>query len=175
MKYLVLIICFALLFACDEENPNSASKETKYTIEELENDPDWVEITEIDTVGVACEFNESKMKNKSFIARSNKDIKQLEDDENIRVVISNAETCSNEFKPEIDFENKVLIASEFGFGINNYERRLFKNSKLKEIKYMVLEHINKNETVITIPIYFNEAITINFDSSYSVNCHHLKI
>lgn len=56
MKKLLLALAVFALISCKEkaptENKNIIQKE--YTLEELENDTNWVEITDIDTIDGAC-------------------------------------------------------------------------------------------------------------------------
>lgn len=58
MRNLILILSATfLLIGCKEEAPTDKLDDqiqTEYTLEELENDPDWVEVTDIDTIDNLC-------------------------------------------------------------------------------------------------------------------------
>lgn len=56
MKNIILIIALIAFVGCKEETPTEqkVNLDKKYTLEELENDPDWVEITDIDTLKLPC-------------------------------------------------------------------------------------------------------------------------
>ena len=56
MKKIILLIAIMAFVGCKEETPTETKITIKkeYTLEELENDTNWVEVTDIDTLDAPC-------------------------------------------------------------------------------------------------------------------------
>lgn len=170
MKYLVIIITIIAIIACEKDSPdvtNSITTENKYTIEELENDTNWVEVTEIDTVGVVCGYNNGSAPDKSFVIRSTEDLSNLEE------LILVKKDCEKNQNLNIDFLSNVVIVSAFSQEPSDYERRIFKNKILKEIRYIFSVRRDFNAQINQRLDYWTEVVSLKTD--FNIICDTLKI
>ena len=152
MKNIILIIALIAIVGCKEETPTEqkVNLDKKYTLEELENDPDWIEITDIDTLENICVKIEYRLGGK--LLKSSQEYTELYNKTKVNV------NCpSNSDSLNVNFNEKDVILSAFSNTPSEWTRKIFKNELLSEIRY-VLEIIRlNNDKKLTI---WNESISI---------------
>lgn len=158
MKNIILIIALIAFIGCDEEAPTEqkVNLDKKYTIEELESDPDWVEITDIDTLEIPCIWFDLYERGK--LIKQENEYKQLYDES--KVLIENSGLpCNNDTDSiDVDFSNRDLILFEVTTGGDPlFKRKIFKNSISNQYRYL-LEITFRS--VSKVGFSFTEAISI---------------
>ena len=172
MKNIILIITIIAFVGCKEETPTEqkVNPDKKYTLDELENDPDWVEVTDIDTLELPCiwydlfesgklikqESEYIDMYNESKDYKDHSELYYCKDDTNYI---------------NVDFSNRDLILFEVTTGGSPlFKRKIFKNSKLNQYRYLLeitIRSVSKVgfsfTEVITIPNIFNNT-DMRFDT-----------
>lgn len=149
MKKIIYIIAIIAFVGCKENAPteNKINLDKEYTLEELENDPDWVEITDIDTIDGAC-IDLSFFEN-GLVIRNKKYFDSIKA-ESIKKYgeFGGDDFCVNNFDDyNIDTNSKSLIF--FVTGTNKgpkTTRKVFENSSQDFlIYYNELEIVSGNE------------------------------
>jgi hypothetical protein len=158
-KTMILLIISSLMFiiSCKQEQPTQLSP--KYDKNNIQNDTNWVEIFDIDTVKV-CIRNEVYYAGK--IAASEFQYKEYFDGnlKYIKAVDSIKYPCFfNYIRPNIDFGKRdiLLYFLHTGGGFPIYKRHLYKNSQAK--LYLYLLEVNKIKTTEENS-FFDETIAI---------------
>jgi hypothetical protein len=164
MKHILILITLVVFLSCQEETPTDNSDDqiqTEYKLEELESDPDWVEVTDIDTTNRAC-INYEYYKS-GVLCRDSNELKNLFSKTGEVDSISRL-YCSNLNELEIDFNTDSFIMYGINYHNDKMKRKLFKNDKLK--KYIYLAVITRNEGNLDLN-YFRDYIKIpKVKSSY---------
>lgn len=140
MKNLVLIGIILTLFSCKNEAPteNKLTTQKKYTIDELESDTNWVEITDIDTLDLPCIWLDLFKMGK--IIRNEDEYKTMYNESKAKMDHSELPYCKKDTNYiDVDFSSRSLILFEIrsGGGGPFFKRRIFKNSSLKEYRYIL--------------------------------------
>lgn len=159
MKKIIYIIAIIAFVGCKENAPteNKINLDKKYTIDELENDPDWVEITDIDTLELPCiwfdlfergklikqESEYIDLYNESKAFKDHSELYYCKDDTNYI---------------NVDFSNRDLILFEVSTGGSPlFRRKIFKNSILNQYRYLLEITIR---SVSKVGFSFTEVISI---------------
>ena len=169
--FLLLASIMMLTAACNEEQPTKfAAVYDKHTIQE---DTNWVEITDIDTVET-CIIG--KLYINGLLINSEEQYKNLfietlKDPDYLWAVRNHPELtkCREEYQiPDIDFNKRDLIMylSPLGGGQPIFTRRIFENNLSKEIVYLVETRLT---TYTKENSHFAETITIpKLKSQYTI-------
>ncbi len=161
MKKIILVLTLLTFLGCDENTPTKnevkENLDKKYTLEELESDPNWVEITDIDTLEIPCIWYDLYKMGK--VIRTDAEYKNLYDES--KALMEHSEwACKNDTNYiDVDFSNRDLILFEFGpiGGSPLFKRRIFKNSKLNQCIY-----------VLEITIRGGSKVGFNFTEAFSI-------
>lgn len=158
-----LLISFMILtVSCKQEQPTNLSLNyDKYLVQ---NDSDWVEVTDIDTVKVCIS---DKLYKNGIALTTEADYKSLffetlKDDDYLWHIRNypNKTSCTEEYQtPQIDFEKQTLVLyrAPHGGGNPQFIRKIYRNSITNELLYL-LETIINTQTMENS--YFVESITI---------------
>lgn len=141
MKKILLILALIAFWGCDENTPTKnevkENLDKKYTLEELESDPNWVEITDIDTLDIPCIWYDLYEMGK--LIRTDAEFKNLYNES--KALTKHSELpCQNDTNYiEVDFSNRDLILFEVrtNGGAPLFKRKIFKNSKLNQCRYLL--------------------------------------
>lgn len=140
MKNIILILALLAFWGCDENAPTVHKYQEfidkDYTIEELESDPNWVEITDIDTIKIPCVSWELYEMGKLF--RNKESIKKLVLLYDTTSIFYKNDLCEKNIDLyNIDYNNSDVILFNCGIGGGGpiTIRRIFKNDKYKVIYY----------------------------------------
>lgn len=161
MKYIILILALLAFWGCDENAPTKndvkENLDKKYTLEELESDPNWVEITDIDTLEIPCIWYDLYERGK--VIRTDAEYKDLYSES--KALMEHSEfACKNDTNYiDVDFIKRDLILYEVSTngGSPLFKRKIFKNSKLNQFRYVLeitITDVTKEEAL------FAEAISI---------------
>lgn len=143
MKNLLIILMLSIiLFACKDEVEPGPMSETEYTLEELENDPNWVEITDYELFEIPC-LNVYELEGKYYF-------KNDDNYQDLKNHFYDNSSCTFNSLQEVDFDEEEVI----GFGNigavfyhgNNIEKgdsleiRLFYNYNFNKVvlKYKII-------------------------------------
>ena len=172
MKMLFLFLSSSILMlilSCSEEQPTKFS-EYVFDKRNIENDTNWVEVTDIDTVenicydqfdvigGILCR-NESEYRNYYDIAQER--IYQLKSklSQQKRDSLGNCYKFNDYISPDVDFSTQILILYSMTSGFANWERKLFYNIKNDEFFYLLkIDTSPSNGEYILV--FYNDAIKI---------------
>ena len=140
MKKIILIIALITFIGCYEEAPTEPKIDLKkeYTLEELENDPDWVEITDIDTLELPCIWLDLFELGKIY--KSEAEYELLYNESKDLMDHSEMHYCKDDTNYiDVDFESRSLILFEVrsNGGGPFFKRKIFKNSKFKQYRYLI--------------------------------------
>ena len=158
MKNIILLIAIIAFVGCDEETPTEqkVNLDKKYTIEELESDPDWVEVTDIDTLEIPCIWYDLYERGKLIKLES--EYKDLYEESKILIENSGLPCNNNTDIIDVDFSNRDLILFEVTTGGDPlFKRKIFKNSISNQYRYL-LEITFRS--VSKVGFSFAEAISI---------------
>lgn len=139
MKNIILIITIIAFVGCKEETPTEqkVNIDKKYTLDELENDPDWVEVTDIDTLDAPCIHPEIYKEGK--ILFNENDFNSLYT-ESVRTYGElDEEICNNVFSKYLIDTTKNCVIFYFN-KTNKYPlitRRVFKSVDSNKLIYFV--------------------------------------
>ncbi len=176
MKYLIFILAIAvmLLVSCEKEQPTNFS--ATYDKYQIQNDSDWVEITDIDTLnsclGPAYWIREN---NKYIIIKNENEYKTIFDDAVATLgkdfIIAK---CDTVYKPTgVDFSKRFIISYKIATGDVKFTRKIFKNKISKDYFYLVsITNFSSNEILrgwgesISLPI-INSDINVVFDTLHT--------
>ena len=159
MKNLIFIIAIIVFVGCKEETPteNNLNLNKEYTLEELENDTNWVEVIDIDTVEGPCIH--IMLFYQGGIIRNETDFDSLKT-ESIQKYgeLNGLDLCVNDFKDyNIDTNKNMLLL--YYTKTNKYPkttRKVFKHKVQNSlIYYNKLERTDGNEGV---NIYYDRII-----------------
>ena len=142
MKKILLIITAGLLFfACKEDNLTDNSDgtiQTEYTIEELENDPNWVEFTDFRVVDSPCInptfYEYGKLVNTKEL------FDELDSEPAGRSIpILNRDCADSNFEYKFNFKDSTLLLfySTIGGGGPKTVRKVFYNNKKNKYVYIL--------------------------------------
>ncbi|MFA7327867.1 MAG: hypothetical protein WC121_14465 [Candidatus Kapaibacterium sp.] len=161
MKNIVIAFVLIAFVGCNEESPteNKLTNQQKYTIEELESNSDWVEVTDIDTLELPCIWLD--VFEMGEISRTDDEYKALYKESKLLDMGYEMPYCDKDTDfIDLDFSTRSLILFEVrsNGGSPLLERRIFKNSKLNQYRY-ILEITKRSGTeensgfteVISIP------------------------
>lgn len=161
MKYFIIFATLIILIACQEESPdltNSITTENKYTIEELENDTDWVEITDTLQYSDHFCFEETEIVNSYYFDN----LDSLENS----IVYDSCEVFKN--LSSMDNNNYDFIGVSLMGVIEYFELRAFYNSGIMDYQIFITYKLTGefiymiNTRVVRIPE--NEGVeSINFN------------
>lgn len=151
MKKIIFIIAIVAFVGCKEEAPTEPkiNLDKEYTLEELENDTNWVEVTDIDTVLRPC-VNINLMK-QGVVIRNEKNFNTIIEESFSKYgETENNEYCYNDFEMyNIDTNTKsiILFTSLTNMG-PKITRKIFKhNIQDFLVYYNKLEATHGNEGV----------------------------
>ena len=140
MKNILLILALLAFVGCDENAPTKnevkESPDKKYTLEELESDPNWVEITDIDTIKSPCIDWELYEMGKLF--RDKESIKKLVLLYDTTSIFYKNDLCEKNidlYNINYNIKDVILFNCGIGGGGPITIRRIFKNDKYKVIYY----------------------------------------
>lgn len=135
MKTLLIIFAILAFAGCGDEAPTETKidLDKEYTLEELENDPDWVEVTDIDTIKQPCVWN--------YVMEYGKLIENIGE---LRTIYKKSDSISTNYSEfcfdadslGIDFDDKSLILYWIDKHPDEIERKIFINDKLKQYIYV---------------------------------------
>lgn len=170
MKHILILITLVVFLGCDEDAPTDKSDDqiqTEYTLEELENDPDWQLVTDIQEIGNPClksEFVEG-----GVLLRTRNELDQLFTESGEIDSISR-KYCHIADELEVDFENSSIIFHYLDWVERHSKRYIFKNDKLKKYIYLNILYYNLSSRTeplvaefVTIP-KVSDDYTFNFDT-----------
>ncbi len=137
MKNIILIIALIAFIGCDEETPTETkiTRQKEYTLEELENDPDWVEVTDLDTLPrFPCIWSDI-----IEFGRIVNDLEEFKDvfKESNELGREYTEYCFDADSFDIEFRDRTLILYYIDWMDKNVKRRIYKNNNLKTYVYIV--------------------------------------
>jgi hypothetical protein len=172
MKKAVLFLTTSvlmLMISCGDEQPTKVS-EYVFDKRNIENDTNWVEITDIDTVentcydqfdvigGVLC-MNESEYRNYYDLAQER--IYQLKSklSQQKRDSLGNCYKFNNYTSPDVDFNTHDLILYSMTSGFANWERKLFFNDHDNEYFYLLTIDTSPSNGEYIL-VFYNDAIKI---------------
>lgn len=140
MRNLILILALLAFLGCDENAPTKnevkESPDKKYTLEELESDPNWVEITDIDTIKSPCIDWELYEMGRVFRDRESiKKLVLLYDTTSIFYKNSLCEKNIDLYNMDYDKKDVILFNCGIGGGGPITNRRIFKSEIYKAIYY----------------------------------------
>lgn len=173
MKIIILVLAILAFIGCKEEAPteNKLITQQKYTIEELENDTNWVEITDIDTLELPCIWLDLFKRGK--LIRQESEYNDMYDESKALMDHSELPYCKDDTNYiNVDFLTRSLVLFEVrsNGGSPTFNRRIFKNSSLKEYRYILELTIRSGSKensgfteVISIP-KVNEDYEFKFDT-----------
>ncbi len=140
MKNLILILALIAFLGCDENvstvNIYQEYIDKEYTIEELESDPNWVEITDIDTIKSPCIDWELYEMGRVF--RDRESLEKLVLLYDTTSVFYKNDLCEKNIDLyNIDYNKSDVILFNCGIGGGQpiTIRRIFRNDKYKVIYY----------------------------------------
>ena len=159
MQNIILILAIIAFVGCKEETPTEqkVNIDKKYTLEELENDPDWVEVTDIDTLEIPCIW--INLYERGKLIKLESEYKDLYSESKALMDHSEMTYCKDDTNYiDVDFSNKDLILFEVTTGGDPlFKRKIFKNSISNQYRYL-LEITFRS--VSKVGFSFTEAITI---------------
>jgi hypothetical protein len=182
MKKAVLFLAVSvlmLMISCGDEQPTKVSN-YEFDKRNIENDTNWVEITDIDTVEVCISAKLYTNDTNGLIVNSeveyrNLFLETLKDEDYLWAVRNHPEltNCTEEYQiPAIDFDKRdlILYRTALGGGQPIWKRKIYINKRFKVILYLLettlttytLENSHYSER-ITIP-KFKSQYTIKFDT-----------
>ncbi|MEZ4723609.1 MAG: hypothetical protein R2863_03030 [Candidatus Kapaibacterium sp.] len=149
MKKIILLIAIMAFVGCKEETPTEqkVNIDKKYTLDELENDPDWVEVTDIDTVSKNPCIN-LNLATDGILIRNEKDYDSLETESISKYGEYSDDSCIfnfNDFNIDTTSKSIILFATRTNVG-PKVTRKIFKH-KIQNILiyYNEIERVSGNE------------------------------
>ncbi len=142
MNKILLLLALLAFIGCSDDNAPTKNEvkenlDKKYTLEELESDPNWVEMTDIDTLEIPCIWYDLYERGK--LIKQENEFKQLYEES--KVLIENSGLpCNNDTNYiDVDFSKRDLILFEVrtNGGSPWFIRKIFKNSKLNQCRYVL--------------------------------------
>lgn len=181
MKKTVLFLAVSLLMliiSCSEEQP---TKVLEYVFDKrnIENDTNWVEFTDIDTLDDIC-FDWYDTYG-GVIINSEEEYKEVfsrafpSDNTNYRPFHCHFWTLDDYIKPDIDFETRSMIIYSWGDALVEYVRKIYYNKKNDEYFYLLTVDLLGDGIPLSLHL---EAISlpkipnlekIKFDTIYNSN------
>jgi len=160
-KLSILSLALFMLFAvgCKNEQPTLYSLPDKYTIQ---NDTNWVEVIDIDTVEVCfgpSYWNSKGMINHQIILNSENEYKAIFDD---AVATTGREfhltKCDTIYKPTgINFSERIMLLYRLSGGDYEFSRKIYYNKNLNEYLHLTtVKFLSYNE----IMRVFNDNISL---------------
>lgn len=173
---IILLAAFFMLFtSCNEKQ---VTEFTQSDLEQIQQDTNWVEITDIDTVE-ACMANDFYNNGKGLLIKSEEDYKKyfdksLENEQYMDMVRnwSQYTNCTEEFQPlNANLENRDLILYSISSGgMPIFTRRIFLNKNESEYIYIVeiqittyTKELRSFSDEITVP-NLNEGYSFRFET-----------
>lgn len=161
MKNIILILALLAFVGCGEDPPTKnevkENLDKEYTIEELESDPNWVEVTDIDTLEIPCIWYDLYERGK--VIRTDAEFKNLYNESKALMEHSEIQCKNDTNYIDVDFIKRDLILYEVSTngGSPLFKRKIFKNSKLNQCRFVLeitITDVTKEEAL------FAEAISI---------------
>jgi hypothetical protein len=142
MKNLILLLALLAFVGCDENTPTKnevkENLDKEYTLEELESDPNWVEITDIDTIMGTCIH--PSLYYEGIIIRNEFELDSFISESIIKFGSLDFEDCNDDLE-DLDIDTNTSNLILFSAGVNSGAR----------IKRKIFRHIEQDYTV-----YYNE-------------------
>jgi len=170
MKSILLLVTLFVFLGCDKDAPTDKSDDqiqTEYTLEELESDPDWQLITDIQEIGNPCLKRE--LVEGGVLLRTRKELDQLFTESGEIDSISR-KYCHIAEELEVDYDERSIIFHYLDWVERHSERYIFKNDKLKKYVYFNILYYNLSSRTeplvgefITIPKVYGD-YTFTFDT-----------
>lgn len=163
-----IVSILMLMISCSDDQPTKVSNYV-FDKRNIENDTNWIEIFDIDTVfdicfhwedvenGVICNSEDDYKHFYNISQERIKDLKQRLSQET-RDKLGPCYKYNDYFSPNIDFEQRDLIIYSTHAGMSEFERKLYYNQVENEYFYLVT--INYIVDELTIMKIFPEAITL---------------
>ena len=158
MKHILILITLVVFLSCQEETPTDNSDDqiqTEYTLEELESDPDWVEVTDIDTTKkIKCIWREV-----TEFGRAIRDLNELKSlyNESYEKYGDYPNPCYDADSLEIDFNKRTLFLYWESTHPIAISRKIFKNEKSKMVVYLICDNLLVGDLV---NVTYGESVTI---------------
>ena len=169
----IITLALLMLFAvsCKQEQATIYSPINKYAIQD---DTNWVEVTDIDTVNICLGsfyWNYKSMVSHSIIIKNENEYKAIFDDALATTRKDFLPYCDTVYKPTgVDFNNRFMIMYSISGGDSRFTRRIFYSKNLNEYLYLTtIEFRSGNEILrgfsenISLP-KINEDTKIIFDT-----------
>ncbi len=171
---IILAMAVLLLVSCEKEQPTNLS--ATYDKYQIQNDSDWVEVTDIDTLN-PC-FGPAhwiRHNNKYIIIKNENDYKTIFDEDVATFgkdfIIAK---CDTVYKPTgVDFSTRFMISYKIATGDDEYTRKIFRNKFSNEYLYLVsITYLSSNKILrgwgesISLPI-INSDIKVLFDTLHT--------
>ena len=166
MKTIIIIAILSIIaLACQKED--MPVEQIQYTLEQLENDTNWVEIIDIDTLKQPVCIEKDRY-NHSIVIETAEEFNNLyknSEDWRKENSIYFTQECSDEINVDFKKRTLILVASSNG-GFPVFKRKIFINYTEKKIIYY-LE--NKSTSTTEDLKVFHENITIpKFNNSFDI-------
>lgn len=130
MKYLIISILITfLILSCKDESPAEIQIETQYTLEELENDTNWVEVTDYELLDIPC-LKVHELEEKYYFQND-------EDYQKLNNYFYENSSCTFNTLPEINFNEDEVI------GVSYIDSPLYTNDE-----FLMKVFFNSNENVL---------------------------
>jgi hypothetical protein len=172
---LILSMLTIFLFACKDEGAAGPMGETEYTLEELENDTNWIEVTDYELLEIPC-LKVHELEEKYYF-------KNDEDYQELSNYFYDNSSCTFSSLPEVDFDKEEVIGfSNIGavfYQGNNIEKgdslgiRLFYNYKYNKVvlKYKIIlgDFGRHSATVVNffwLKSFKNDSLQMNDDGLF---------
>lgn len=173
MKSILLLIAIFTLISCKDDSPTDKSDDqiqTEYTLEELENDSDWVEVTDIDTLEVPCLYH--KIMNNGRVCKTQNEFESIFE-ENGEVDSIRKTYCNDATNFDIDFNKNTVILFSNSYLDIHCTRKIFKNQKLKQIVYFV--KMLDNQRDLTAPLFKDHIVIPKIENDYTLYFDSLRV
>jgi hypothetical protein len=172
MKNFILILSIIAFVGCKEETPTEPkiTIQKEYTLEELENDTNWVEITDIDTTEKICVWGSIIMHGKEVNSSVELDtLYKLSEELGFGLPYR----CVMTDSLDVNFQTRTMLLFWIDFHKDRIERRIYKNTIAKKYLYLAIVH---NYVTNLDNSTFYESITIpKVSNDYSIVFDSLRI
>ncbi len=126
---LILAMLTIFIFACKDEGAAGPMSETQYTLEDLENDTNWVEVTDYELLEIPC-LKVQDLEEKYYFQND-------EDYQDLSNFFYDNSSCTFNTLPEINFDEEEVIGVSFiDYPLEEYDyfqMKVFYNSNEKKI------------------------------------------
>ena len=140
----IMIMLISSAFSCKEQEMAAPINETQYTLEQLENDPNWVEITDFEMLEIPCLKN-YELEEKYYF-KTNDEYQILKNH------FYDNSSCSFNALPEVNFDKEEVIGVSYVdsplYQYDEFQVKLFYNSIEKTIIIYCENEYNLEETGI---------------------------